>query len=72
MPCAESGRLRWNAANVSMFYFTLGFLQRMARQAEKGGRYHVARKRIPTFAGPVQVRPFSTVPMYIYIYGYSH
>lgn len=38
-----------------MHYFERAFLERMAEQLVKDGRFHIAHKKIPSKDGPVQV-----------------
>ncbi len=38
-----------------MHYFDRSFLEAMAEQLERDGRYHIAHKNIPSKDGPVQV-----------------
>lgn len=52
---AGSGQLKYNWSNVCMHYFSRDFLEAASRRLEAEGRYHIARKKIPSTDGPVQV-----------------
>ena len=43
-----------------MHYFTRDFLEAAARRLQAEGQYHIARKKIPSVDGPVQVEPSLT------------
>ena len=55
MRIAESGRLKYNWANISSFCFTTEFIKRAKDHLEQTGQFHIARKKIPSVLGPVQV-----------------
>ena len=59
---AEAGRLRYGWSNVCMHYFSREFLASAARRLKSEGRYHIARKKIPSKDGPVQVQACCCVP----------
>lgn len=52
---AESGRLKYNWANISSFCFTTEFIKRAKDHLEQTGQFHIARKKICSVLGPVQV-----------------
>ena len=54
---AGQAQLKYNWSNVCMHYFTVDFLEAAARRLQAEGQYHVARKKIPSIDGPVQVKP---------------
>ncbi len=59
---AGQGQLKYNWSNVCMHYFTREFLETAARRLQADGQYHIARKKIPSVDGPVQVWPSLTNP----------
>ncbi len=50
-----TGLLFYNWSNICMHYFSVAWLQRVAKALLEGHgtAYHVARKKIPSVAGPV-------------------
>lgn len=52
---AETGKLKYNWANISSFCFSTHFIRRANDQLEQTGQYHIAKKKIPSVLGPVQV-----------------
>ena len=52
---AETGKLKYNWANISSFCFSTYFIRRANDQLEQTGQYHIAKKKIPSVLGPVQV-----------------
>ena len=53
---AETGSLKYNWSNISSFCFTPDFIRRAREDLDRSGRYHLARKEIPSAVGPVKVR----------------
>lgn len=49
----QSGRLKYNWANICMHYFDAAWLQRMADDLAASPKYHIAHKKIPSRDGPV-------------------
>ena len=52
---AGKAQLKYNWSNVCMHYFTLEFLEQAAEHVRTEGVYHIAKKKIPSKDGPVQV-----------------
>ena len=52
---AGTGRLKYNWSNISSFCFTIGFIRKANDNLERTGQYHIARKKIPSVLGPVDV-----------------
>ena len=52
---AGKAQLKYNWSNVCMHYFTRDFLELAADHVRAQGVYHVAKKKIPSKDGPVQV-----------------
>lgn len=50
----ESGALKYNWSNISSFCFTPDFIRRAEADLGESGRYHMARKEIPSAKGPVK------------------
>lgn len=50
----ETGSLKYNWSNISSFCFTPDFIMRAKADLERSGRYHIARKEIPSAEGPVK------------------
>lgn len=50
----ERGTLKYNWSNISSFCFTPDFIRRAQADLEQSGRYHMARKEIPSATGPVK------------------
>ena len=47
--------LKYNWANISSFCFSTEFIKRAKDHLEETGQYHIAKKKIPSILGPVQV-----------------
>ena len=54
-PEPADGSLKYNWSNVCMHYFRRDFLEAMAQRLAAEGRYHIARKQIPSISGPIKV-----------------
>ena len=52
-----------------MHYFTRDFLELAAEHVRAEGVYHIARKKIPSKGGPVQVHSLPWSSMCIALYG---
>ena len=50
-----TGELLFGWSNVCMHWFSLEFLRSAAERLQAEAVYHVARKRIPSADGPVEV-----------------
>ena len=48
-------QLKYNWSNVCMHYFTRDFLELAANHVRAEGVYHMAKKKVPSKDGPVQV-----------------
>lgn len=64
----ETGVLRYNWSNVCLHYFERAWLETVADRLAAEGRYHVARKQIPSIDGKVpgvklELFIFDTFPM---------
>ena len=57
---AEAAALRYNWSNICMHYFSREFLEQAAQRLAAEGRHHIARKKIPSKDGPVEVRSLGT------------
>lgn len=49
-----TGELKYGWSNICMHYFRRDWLAAVAGQLAAAGRYHIARKKIPSVGGPVQ------------------
>lgn len=49
----DTGILRYNWANICMHYFERTWLESVAGSLAQGGRYHIAKKQIPSVDGKV-------------------
>ena len=47
--------LKYNWANISSFCFSTEFIKRAKEHLDQTGQYHIAKKKIPSVLGPVQV-----------------
>ena len=52
---AESGKLLYNWANISAFAFSTAFIRKASNCLQEKGQYHIARKKIPSILGPIEV-----------------
>lgn len=50
-----TGELRFGWSNVCLHYFKRSWLAAVSDKLAEEGRYHIARKKIPSKDGPVQV-----------------
>ena len=46
-----------------MHYFSRDFLEQAAQRLAAEGRHHIARKKIPSKDGPVEVLAHPTIPL---------
>lgn len=51
----QTGQLNYNWGNICMHYFRVQFLEKAQKALKDASVYHVARKKIPSKSGPVQV-----------------
>eukprot|EP00889_Picochlorum_renovo_P000425 jgi/Picre1/27455/NNA_000422.t1 len=64
----ESGVLKYNWSNICLHYFEREWLARVSSKLSKGGSYHIAKKKIPSFDTKVpgiklELFIFDTFPM---------
>jgi hypothetical protein len=52
----STGELRFGWSNICLHYFRRDWLEAVSDRLAQMGRYHIARKKIPSLDGPVAVR----------------
>jgi hypothetical protein len=50
-----TGELKYNWSNICLHYFCRDWLEAVSDKLAEMGRYHIARKQIPSMHGPVAV-----------------